>query len=216
MYTGIVQASLPLASIEKKSGLTTFSLHFSDELLNGLETGGSVAINGVCFTVTKVERDLVYFDAIQETIELTNIKHLEKGTIVNVERSAKADAEIGGHPMSGHVIGTVQVKTVKTSENNCQICFQTHCDWIKYVFHKGFLALNGASLTVADIDKKLGEFSVSLIPETLKRTNFSLLAEGDEVNVEVDHQTQVIVDTVSQVLNERIQNGQLSQSGLSL
>lgn len=210
MFTGIVQASLPLASLEKKPGLYSFSLHFNDVLREELELGASVAINGVCFTVTSIQGDEVSFEAIEETIGLTNIKHLQPGTVVNVERSARAGAEIGGHPMSGHITGTARVKVVEDTENNRRIRFQTQCHWIKYMFHKGFLALNGASLTVADIDKKSGEFSVALIPETLKRTNFSLLSEGDEVNVEVDYQTQVIVDTVTQVLDERIQAGQLT------
>ena len=203
MYTGIVQEQLPILTIQKKNGMSTFSVDFPDYLLNQLETGASVAINGVCFTVTSIENSVVTFDAIRETLELSNIKYLEVGTMVNVERSAKQDAEVGGHVLSGHVIDTASVSEVESSENNCRMTFTGSSSWLKYVFNKGFLAINGASLTVADLDRDATTFSINLIPETLKRTNFSLLEKGDEVNIEIESQTQVIVDTVERVMAER-------------
>ena len=203
MYTGIVQEQLPILTIEKKEGLSTFSVDFPDYLLDQLETGASVAVNGVCFTVTSIENSVVSFDAIRETLELSNIKHLEAGTMVNVERSAKQDAEVGGHVLSGHVIDTARVRDVESTENNCRITFSGDAAWLKYVFNKGFLAINGASLTVAELDRDAATFSINLIPETLKRTNFSLLEKGDEVNIEIESQTQVIVDTVERVMAER-------------
>jgi riboflavin synthase len=203
MYTGIVQEQLPILTIQKKNGMSTFSVDFPEYLLNQLETGASVAINGVCFTVTSIENSVVTFDAIRETLELSNIKYLEVGTMVNVERSAKQDAEVGGHVLSGHVIDTASVSEVKSSENNCRMTFTGSSSWLKYVFNKGFLAINGASLTVADLDRDAATFSINLIPETLKRTNFSLMEKGDEVNIEIESQTQVIVDTVERVMAER-------------
>jgi riboflavin synthase len=203
MYTGIVQEQLPILSIEKENGLSTFSVDFPDYLLDQLETGASVAINGVCFTVTSIKNSVVTFDAIRETLELSNIKYLEVGTMVNVERSAKQDAEVGGHVLSGHVIDTASVSDVESTENNCRMTFSGNGSWLKYVFNKGFLAINGASLTVADLDRETATFSINLIPETLKRTNFSLLEKGDEVNIEIESQTQVIVDTVERVMAER-------------
>ena len=203
MYTGIVQEQLPILTIQKKNGMSTFSVDFPDYLLNQLETGASVAINGVCFTVTSIENSVVTFDAIRETLELSNIKYLEVGTMVNVERSAKQDAEVGGHVLSGHVIDTASVSEVESSENNCRMTFTGSSSWLKYVFNKGFLAINGASLTVADLDRDAATFSINLIPETLKRTNFSLMEKGDEVNIEIESQTQVIVDTVERVMAER-------------
>lgn len=204
MYTGIVQTMLPITRVENKPGLMTFSVVLTDELMAGLETGASVAVNGVCFTVTRIEGGEVTFDAIAETLALSNIKYLKVGSLVNLERSAKAGAEVGGHVLSGHVIGTARVVSVTTSDNNRRLTFRGNQEWMKYVFNKGFLALNGCSLTVAATSAEPPEFSVNLIPETLHRTNFSLLVEGDEVNVEVDHQTQVIVETVERVLAERL------------
>lgn len=203
MYTGIVQAMLPVARVEKKTGLTHFAIPFPDALLTGLETGASVSVNGTCFTVTRIEGDLVWFDAIAETLRLTNLKYLEVDMPVNIERSAAAGAEIGGHILSGHVIGTAKVVAVASSENNRALTFEGDPAWMKFIFNKGFIALNGCSLTVAGIHKDQARFTVNLIPETLARTNFGLMAENDEVNVEIDQQTQVIVETVERVLAER-------------
>ena len=122
---------------------------------------------------------------------------------VNIERSAAAGAEIGGHILSGHVVGTARVTAVLNSENNRSLTFQGDPAWMKYVFNKGFLALNGCSLTIADSDPVAATFSVNLIPETLARTNFRLLETDDEVNVEIDQHTQVIVETVERVMAER-------------
>lgn len=203
MYTGIVQALLPIAEVEKLSGLRRFSLDFTPELLEGLELGGSVGLNGVCLTVTGINGARVTFEAIAETLRITNLGAVETGSLVNVERSAKAGVEVGGHILAGHVVDTASIVSVKESENNRRLTFRGQPDWLKYVFDKGFLALNGASLTVAELRRDDETFSVNLIPETLRRTNFAHLAEGDAVNVEVDQQTQAIVDTVERVLAER-------------
>lgn len=203
MYTGIVQSMLPIKSVERKEGLMTFAIELPPALMVELETGASVSINGVCFTVTTIDASTVTFDAVAETLQLSNIKHLEVGTAVNVERSAKAGAEVGGHILSGHVIDTASVVDVSESENNRRLTFQGDPAWMKFVFNKGFLALNGCSLTVAAVDRDANTFSVNLIPETLARTNFGLMDAGSEVNVEIDAQTQVIVETVERVMTER-------------
>lgn len=203
MYTGIVQACLPIKSLEKKEGLYTFSVEMQGSLKDDLETGASVSVNGVCFTVTKIDGDEVFFDVIRESLELSNLKLLEVGTMVNIERSAKPNAEIGGHVLSGHVVGTSSVVNIETSENNCRMTFDSNPKWLKFVFEKGFLAVNGCSLTVAELNRESGEFAINLIPETLQRTNFSLLGKGDLVNIEVESQTQVIVETVERIMAER-------------
>lgn len=203
MYTGIVQALVPVESVDAKEGLTTFSIRLPDDLSGDIETGASIAVNGVCFTVTRIEGPEVWFDAIRETLALSNIKYLKPGTMVNVERSARADAEVGGHVLAGHVTDTATVLKIESEENNCRMTFAGKSAWLKYIFDKGFLAVNGASLTVASVDRKENTFSINLIPETLERTNFSLLTEGDEVNIELEHQTRIIVDTVERVLQER-------------
>lgn len=207
MFTGIVQDMLPITALSKKPGLTTFAIDLTPSLLSELETGASIAVNGVCFTVTEIKAKRVFFDAIAETMDLSNIGDLAVGTQVNIERSAKAGVEIGGHILSGHVIGRASVTDIERSENNRRMTFQGSKEWMKYIFNKGFLALNGASLTVASVDRTSARFSINLIPETLRRTNFSLLEVGETVNVEIDQQTQVIVDTVTNLLDDRLKEG---------
>lgn len=203
MYTGIVQACLPIATLQEKPGLYHFSIAMPDPLRDALETGASVAVNGVCFTVTDISGDLVSFDAIEETLALSNIREIAPGTLVNVERSARQDAEIGGHILSGHIVGTAAVSQIQETENNYRLTFKGDPAWLKFVFEKGFLAVNGCSLTVAAVDRSQDQFAINLIPETLDRTNFSLLATGSLVNIEVETQTQVIVETVERIMAER-------------
>jgi riboflavin synthase len=177
------------------------------ELSEAVTLGASIAVNGCCFTVTsmvpKGQGLDVTFDAIAETQALTNLRDIEVGTQVNVERSAKQDVEIGGHVLSGHIIDTATVADIEFTENNCRMLFKADAAWLKYVFDKGYLAINGASLTVAAVDRNAGTFAINLIPETLKRTNFSTLQVGDAVNIEVESQSQVIVDTVERIMAER-------------
>jgi len=209
LFTGIVQALLPVVKIQREPDLLSFSIQFSDTLLHGLATGASVAVDGVCLTVTSISNQRVSFDAVPETMNLTTIGALQQDRLVNIERSAKQGVEVGGHILSGHVFGIAAIVSIERTPNNSEMTFQGNPDWMKYVFHKGFLALNGASLTVSGVDKDSGQFSVSFIPETLQRTNFGLLEEGDRVNVEIDHQTQVIVDTVANLLEDKLASGQL-------
>ncbi len=207
MYTGIVQANLPIDTVTRKPGLLTFALTLPLTLSDAVTEGGSIAVNGCCFTVThmqSVETGLrVTFDAIQETLDLTNIRLLEAGTLVNIERSARQNVEIGGHVISGHIVGTAEVLEITVSENNSRMTFKADPTWLRFIFDKGFLAVNGASLTVAAIDRDAETFSINLIPETLARTNFALLTPGSLVNIEVESQTQVIVETVERILAER-------------
>ena len=203
MYTGIVQGCLPISSLEKKENLYRFSIEFPSDRLEKLEEGASVAINGVCLTVTEIIGKAVFFEAIKETLGLSNLNDLREGTLVNMERSARANAEIGGHLISGHVVGMADILSIEKDTNNYRITFTGDDTWMKFVFEKGYLAVNGCSLTVAEMDRKLKQFSINLIPETLKRTNLELLQRGDKVNIEVEAQTQAIVETVERVLNER-------------
>ncbi|MFT4798362.1 MAG: riboflavin synthase [Candidatus Azotimanducaceae bacterium] len=203
MYTGIVQRMLPIEQLTRKPGLMSFSLNFDDELRADLEQGASVAVNGCCFTVTDLKGPLVSFDAIQETLDLTNLKQLKVGTQVNIERSAKSDAEVGGHILSGHIVDTARVIDIELTENNQRLTCQGDPSWLKFVFNKGYLAVNGCSLTVAHLDRDASTFAINLIPETLARTNFEQLKVGDELNIEVESQTQVIVETVERIMAER-------------
>ncbi|HLD20754.1 MAG TPA: riboflavin synthase subunit alpha [Patescibacteria group bacterium] len=203
MYTGIIQALSPVVEMIDKPGLKSFVVEFPQRLLSGLQLGASVSLDGVCFTVTKIDGSRVSFDAMQETLLKSTIGSLKNGDQVNIERSAKMGDEIGGHPMSGHVSTMAEIIDMSESENNKSMTFKVDPSWMRFIFSKGFIGLDGASLTVVDADAKAGTFEVYFIPETLRLTRFGTKQVGDRVNVEIDPQTQVIVETVERVLQER-------------
>lgn len=209
MFTGIVTGTFPVVELTRKPGLTTLAVELDAPHLAGLQVGASVSLNGVCMTVTQIAANRAYFDAAVETLRKTTLGDLREGSRLNVERSAKAGVEIGGHPVSGHVDGMAEIVAITRPENNCVITFQLPASYTRYVFNKGFLSLNGCSLTVCDLDKKTGRFAVYLIPETLRLTTFGELKVGDRVNFEIDRQTQIIVDTIDAAV-ERVLGDRLS------
>ena len=202
MFTGIVQGSYPLLEVVRKPGLHTLTIALPDALLQELAIGASVAVDGVCLTVTEIAGSHVYFDVMQQTLEMTTIGELATGDTVNIERSAKQGVEVGGHIISGHVDGCAEVVAIEQPENNRFITYRVPADKIKYLFGKGFVGLNGCSLTIANIDKAAHTITVCYIPETLRVTTHGAKAMGDKINFEVDRQTQAIVDTVENFLSD--------------
>ncbi|UAX42871.1 riboflavin synthase subunit alpha [Pasteurella canis] len=202
MFTGIVQGTAKIVSIQDKANFRTQTIKMPQEMLNGLEIGASVANNGVCLTVTEINDDLVSFDLMHETLRITNLGEFTVGDSVNIERAMQMGTEIGGHILSGHVYCTAEVKDIIISENNCQIWFELpNADIMKYILTKGFIAIDGISLTIGEV--KLQQFCVNLIPETLTRTLIGQRRVGDKVNIEIDPQTQAIVDTVERYLSAK-------------
>jgi riboflavin synthase len=135
---------------------------------------------------------------MQETLNVTNLGALAEGDRVNVERAARFGDEIGGHQMSGHIICTAEITEVLKSENNRQIWFELPPELARYLFPKGYIGVDGISLTIGEVEGN--RFNVNLIPETLSRTNLGTRVAGERVNIEIDPQTQAIVDTVERVL----------------
>jgi riboflavin synthase len=205
MFTGIVQGIATVAALADRPGLRSFTLRFPPGFADGLAIGASVAVDGVCLTVTELEgADAARFDVMQQSLSLTTLGTLAEGSRVNVERAAKDGAEIGGHPLSGHVDFTATVADVRQPENNHVLRIAVPAPWMRYVFPKGYIAINGASLTVAEADREAGWFEVWLIPETLRQTTFADKAPGAALNVEIERATQVFVDTVRSTLEERL------------
>lgn len=202
MFTGIVQDLVPIQAIQDEGDLIHLTLDLG-ELTDQLQLGASVAVNGTCLTVTRVDQGRATFDVITETLRTTNLGRLSVGDLVNVERSYHVGDEIGGHIISGHVTTTAPLEARKVEGNDHVLRFGLGAEWLKYVFHKGFIGLDGASITVSSLDREQNWFEVSLIPETLARTTLGRLDEGDEINIEVDAQTVTTVDTVERVLAER-------------
>ncbi len=199
MFTGIVQGKALVKALTRKQGLVHLEVELPLENSDQLQTGASIALNGTCLTVTEHCAPRVKFDVIDTTLALTNLGQLEVGSEVNFERAARFGDEIGGHLMSGHILCCAEVLAVEYPDaNNCHIRFKTPEQAAPYLLPKGFAGLNGCSLTLAQVDAD--SFSVSLIPETLERTTFGQLQPGDRVNLEVDPQTQAVVDTVKRYM----------------
>ncbi|MDC0662114.1 riboflavin synthase subunit alpha [Marinobacter sp. SS21] len=201
MFTGIVQGIATIAHIDTQPGLQTFGIRFPRAHLDNVTIGASVAINGTCLTVTSQQGDCLTFDAMQETLRLTTLGELKPGDEVNFERAARIGDEIGGHLLSGHIHTTAHCQAIERPENNCILQFELDDEWLRYVFPKGFIAINGASLTVGEVTSN--RFNVHLIPETLRATTFSDIQIGDRVNIEIDSQTQTIVDTLARLGYDR-------------
>jgi riboflavin synthase len=208
MFTGIVQGIARVAQITERTGLRSFRLELPPGFAAGLVVGASVSIDGTCLTVTALHGDSAAdFDVMRQTLTLTTLGALAVGSRVNVERAAKDGAEIGGHPLSGHVDFTARVAEVRQPENNHVLRIAVPAPWMRYVFAKGYIAVNGASLTVAEAEREPGGggwFEVWLIPETLRMTSFGDKAVGESLNIEIERTTQVMVDTVRDAVAEKL------------
>ncbi|MCL2919211.1 riboflavin synthase subunit alpha [Shewanella litorisediminis] len=201
MFTGIVQATCELVALEKRQGMHTLAVRLPAELREGLTPGASVANNGVCLTVTRVEDDRVFFDVMEETLSLTNLGAIALGCHINIERSLTFGKEIGGHLLSGHVQCQAIVTRVTEVGEQRDLRLSVPKRWMKYILYKGFVAVNGCSLTVGEVFED--GFMLHLIPETLRLTNLKDAVTGTQLNIEIDSQTQTIVDTVERVLAAR-------------
>ncbi|WP_421863591.1 riboflavin synthase subunit alpha [Motiliproteus sp.] len=201
MFTGIVHGTAEIVAIDKQQDFQTHTLVLDSAMREGLSIGASVAHNGCCLTVTRIDGEQVSFDLMQATLKLTNLGALEVGDRVNVERAARFGDEIGGHSMSGHIICTAEISRIIDTPNNRQVWFELPEPLSKYLFTKGYIGIDGISLTIGEVQDN--RFCVNLIPETLARTNLGFRQQGEAVNIEVDPQTQAIVDTVERVMASR-------------
>ena len=206
MFTGIVQSQGEVYSIETENNLSRLVVKVDAYLIEALTLGASIAVNGVCLTVVSfklfqdpIQQDkaLISFDVIDETLAISNLALLSVSAFVNIERSLKMGDELGGHIVSGHVHCKAKLVERLVTKTNCCLRFSLDNKWKKYILAKGFISINGISLTVGDVSKDY--FSVHLIPETLARTNLSQLKELDEVNIECDQQTITIVTTIERM-----------------
>ncbi|WP_215782534.1 riboflavin synthase subunit alpha [Paludibacterium sp. B53371] len=198
MFTGIVQGMGELVAVEQKQDFRRHVVRLPQDMLAGLTPGASVAHNGCCLTVSAIDGDQVAFDLMQETLRVTNLGGLHPGDRVNVERAARFGDEIGGHAMSGHIYCQARVSEVIRTPDNRTLWFDMPAGAMKYVLTKGYIGVDGASLTIGAVQEH--RFCVHLIPETLQRTILGVREVGDLVNIEIDPQTQAIVDTVERVL----------------
>lgn len=201
MYTGIVQGLEKVLEVRQGDGFSTIIVSNTNNFFQDVFIGASVAINGVCLTATHIDSDqnTVHFDISNLTNQLTTLKFLEAGTEINIERSAKVGAENGGHNLYGHIEGTAKVVGLVRTGETLHLDIEIPEGNIKYFFLKGFIGLNGCSLTVNRVDRNTQQISVDLIPETLRLTTWKDVKIGDDVNYEIDQMTRTMVDTLENI-----------------
>ena len=199
MFTGIVQGMGRVVSVEQPAAdFRTHTVELPEDMAGGLQTGASVAHNGCCLTVTETDGRTARFDLMAETLDKTNLGRLKAGDLVNLERAARFGDEIGGHLMSGHITATTEILRIERTEHNTTMHFALPAALKPYILPKGFVGLDGCSLTIGSVGED--SFCVHLIPETLRRTLFGTRQAGNTVNLEIDPQTQAVVDTVGRIL----------------
>ena len=198
MFSGIVQGVGKVAKVSSKKDSITIEITPPKNFTKNLKKGASVSVDGVCLTSLDNGIKKMKFDIIGETLARTNLKSLKKGSIINLERSIKANSEIGGHLMSGHIHFSGKVKKILNKANTKDIRIDFPKKYNEYIFEKGYIGINGCSLTLGKVNKN--NFYIHLIPETLSITNLDNLHEGSMVNVEIDQNTISIVETVKKIL----------------
>ena len=178
MFTGLIE------KISKVESITLNSMGAKISFLADFENvkiGDSIAINGVCLTITSISNNLYSADVMKETLSLTNLKYLKSGDEINLERAMKLSDRLDGHIVSGHIDCTANVQNIIQDGFSKRITFNCDTDLI---IKKGSIAINGVSLTVTNVSTN--SFEVSLIPETIKNTNLKNLKIGDITNIEYD------------------------------
>lgn len=201
MFTGIVQGTGTIIAVDCPSeDFRTLTVELPEHMADNLQTGASIANNGCCLTITHINGRQVKFDLMAETLSKTNLGELKTGDAVNLERAARFGDEIGGHLMSGHISAVTRITRIEESEHNKTVWFALPPALKPYILPKGFAGLDGCSLTIGEVTDN--EFNVHLIPETLRLTLFGIKKTGDSVNIEIDPQTQAIVDTVTRLLDK--------------
>ncbi|ALV22823.1 MULTISPECIES: riboflavin synthase [Carnobacterium] len=183
MFTGIIEEVGTVKSIQ--SGKSSSVLRIKGQkVVQGTRIGDSIATNGICLTVTKIENDSFEADVMSESLKRTNIGTLIPGSFVNLERALSLETRLGGHIVSGHIDGTGQISEFKRDDNAVWLTIETDPGILRYIIEKGSIAIDGVSLTVAAVDDQ--SFQVSIIPHTGEETVLLCKQPGDTVNLECD------------------------------
>jgi riboflavin synthase len=183
MFTGLVEENGRCEWLKIAEGGAQLAIH-APGIADDVRVGDSVAVNGCCLTVTHAAKGVLIFDLLEETLRCTNLESIAPGTVVNLERSLAADGRLGGHFVQGHVDTTIQVRSTARHGADLRLDFEMPSTFACYLSYKGSVAINGVSLTVAEVGQDT--FTVWIIPHTARATNLGILALGDSVNLECD------------------------------
>lgn len=194
MFTGLIEELGQLKSIKKKGNSMSLSISAQD-IMNDLAVGDSIAVNGICLTVTDFASGVFTVDVMPETLTRTSLNSLSVGSKVNLERAMAATGRFGGHFVSGHIDGVASLVEKTFVDNSVVFKFKFAAELNKYLVQKGSIAIDGVSLTIAQLGE--AEFTVSIIPHTLAETNLGEYTIGDRVNIEVDMLAKYIESILS-------------------
>ena len=201
MFSGIVQTVGKIESIKDKNHIKTIRIETHGDYLEDIAIGQSVSVDGVCLSLVKKNNEYCEFEAVAETINRTTLGSYKQGTKVNLEKSLKFGDTVGGHFVSGHIHTRGRIVEVELVGDSKNILVEIEEKWIKYLTEKGYISVNGASITIGKVSKNT--FYVHLIPETLKTTNLDELIYDNYVNLEFDQATIAIVDTTERLINQK-------------
>ena len=183
MFKGIVEELAQEKKIKTKKQGMRYTIS-ANTVLDDLEIGDSICINGVCLTVAKRQKEMFSMDIIEETLDKSNLGKLKENDYVNLERAMKVSDRFGGHIVQGHVEtqGVILEKQIEEDEARISVCLDP--EWMRYCIPKGSITLDGVALTIASINKNIIE--IALIPHTLENTTLGLKDKSDTLNVETD------------------------------
>lgn len=183
MFTGIVEET-GIVELVQKHGVSAVVQIGCSRVLEGTKEGDSIAVNGICLTVVKMTGNSFWADVMTETMHRSSLSEVKAGDRVNLERAMAADGRFGGHIVSGHIDGTGRIAAVKPEENAVWYTIEAEQELLRYIVEKGSIAVDGISLTVADVSTK--SFRVSVIPHTRQETTLTEKRTGSIVNLECD------------------------------
>ncbi|MHC4726885.1 MAG: riboflavin synthase [Planctomycetota bacterium] len=201
MFTGLIEAVCKVKSVRRSGRVMLLTIDIG-KLADDSKTGDSIAVNGVCLTITRLEGGAADFDLSGETLARSTLDKLAPSSQVNIERAIKATDRFGGHFVQGHIDGMAIVKAIDKQGKFSEMKFAAEAELLDAMVVKGSVAVDGISLTISGIDKN--SFSVSLIPETLNKTTLCKVKIGDKVNIETD----IIVKTIKKQLEKILPQSQ--------
>jgi riboflavin synthase len=197
MFTGLIEAVCLVKSVQRIGGATRLAVDLG-KLADESKVGDSIAINGVCLTVAKLERGLATFEVSGETLAVSTLGRLQAACGVNVEPAIKADGRFGGHIVQGHIDGVGTIKAIEKQGEFANVKFAAGEELLEQMVVKGSVAVDGISLTIANMDDST--FSAAIIPETLKKTTLGKAKAGDLVNIETDIIAKILKKQIDKML----------------
>jgi riboflavin synthase len=200
MFTGLIEAICKVKSVRRSADSILLIIDIG-EPADESSIGDSIAINGVCLTIAKIEGGLASFDLSAETLAKSALDKLKPSSEVNVERAMKATDRFGGHFVQGHIDGTATIEAIDRRGEFADMKFAAEADLLDAMVAKGSVAVDGISLTIAGMDQN--SFSVAIIPQTLKKTTLGKAKIGDCVNIETDIIVKAIKKQLEKILPKK-------------